>query len=444
MNSLRNRLSVAVSLVLLAAAALLAFGLQEFPRRLLEGYLLSGLQRDADLLYARVQDAPDPALAAQGAAGAAYELPLSGHYYRISRTGLLIRSRSLWDEELPPIAVDASSARVQRLPGPAGQSLLVLAKGFPAADGGWAVVVAEDVSRLDAAIAAFGRWLLIGAAAALAALLMLQRQLIVRGLAPLQEAVVACRRLERGEVVPLDVRAPAEVRPMLDAVNRLAHHQSQRLARVRHALGNLSHALKTPLAVLAQTADGIRQAGDPALAAAMQAQIGQMRRTIERELRRARLAGSGAAAGGFAARAQLERLAGALERLHAGRGVTIEIDAPARDFPVDAEDMLELFGNLLDNACKWAHTRARVVLRADTENELVFTVEDDGPGVSEAQLDAIGTAGMRTDEQRPGHGLGLAIVGDIVAQYGGSIRYGRSDSLGGLRVDGRVPVAETG
>ncbi|MCC7325977.1 MAG: sensor histidine kinase [Burkholderiales bacterium] len=443
MNSLRNRLSLAASLVLLVAAALLAVGLQEFPRRLVEDYVLSRLQRDADLLYVHIHDAADPIEAAQGAAGTVYELPLSGHYFRISHGDTTIRSRSLWDEELPPVTLDASSERVLRLPGPAHQSLLILAKRFSASDGGWLVVVAEDVSGLDAAIATFRRWLLAGAVLALALLLLLQRWLIVRGLAPLDDAIVACNRLERGEITPIVAKAPAEVRPMLDAVNRLVHYQAQRLARVRHTVGNLSHALKTPLTVLTQAAEEIRTSGNAALAATLQAQLDVMRATIERELRRARLAGAGGAAGGgFEARAQLEDLVGALERLYRERDITIEMAVPERRFPLDREDMLELFGNLLDNACKWARSRVRIEIPPGLADELVFVVEDDGPGLAQEALEHAGAAGMRTDEQPSGHGLGLAIVGDIVAQYGGTIHYARSALLGGLRVDGRLPFGQ--
>lgn len=444
MNSLRNRLSLAVALVLLAAAALLAIGLQEFPRRLVEDYVLSRLERDADLLYAHVHDAADPVEATRGAAGTVYELPLSGHYFRIQHGDRLIRSRSLWDEDLPEIVLAPSSERVLRLSGPAHQSLLTLAKRFSAADGGWLVVVAEDVSQLDAAILAFRRWLLVVTALALVLLLWLQRRLVIRGLAPLDDAVEACRRLQRGETVPIVASAPSEVRPMLDAVNRLVQHQAQRLARVRHAVGNLSHALKTPLTVLGQTTGGIRESGNATLADILQLQVDTMRVAIERELRRARLAGGASIGGGFDARDQLEGLAGVLGRLYRDRDIAIEIEVPNQRFPLDREDMLELFGNLLDNACKWARSRVRIEIRADQADDLVFVVEDDGPGVAAELLGKIGTAGMRTDEQRPGHGLGLAIVGDIVTQYGGSIDYARSVSLGGLRVEGRLPLGEAG
>ena len=450
MTSLRRRLSVTLALVLLAAGALLAVSLQDFPRRLVEDYVLSRLHHDADLLYVRLLDAvaaaPGPRIdpATMGSVGPVYELPLSGHYFLIKRGEQLIRSRSLWDEDIAMPELGGAVERVQRGDGPAGQALLVFAARFPDAGGGLPVtlVVAEDVTTIDAAIADFRIKTFVALALALGLLLILQRRVLLQGLAPLDEAVAACRRLERGEVVPIDATAPAEVQPMLDAVSRLAHHHTQRLTRIRHAVGNLSHALKTPLAVLAQDADEIGRRGDPALAARLRTQLDSMRQTMERELHRARLSGGGPVGSNFEVRGQLAVLVDVLQRLHGDGRVSIELEAPDTALPVDREDMLELFGNLLDNACKWARGRVRVhVEPAGAGGLLVFSVEDDGPGVPDALLGQLGTAGLRTDESRPGHGLGLAIVGDIVAQYGGTLRFGRSAGLGGLKVEVSLPLA---
>lgn len=445
--SLRNRLSLVLSLVLLGAGALLAFGLQDFPRRLVEDYVLSRLQHDADLLYVRVLDAVDPDAAAQAAAGTVYRLPLSGHYFAIRQGGRTIRSRSLWDEDLELGALPERGEVVRRQPGPAGQTLLVFTKHFATAGDGIVVTVAEDLVQLDNAVADFGERMLVGLALALVVLLVVQRRLLVRGLAPLDEAVEACRRLEHGEASTVAIPAPAEVRPMLEAVNRLARHQAQRLGRVRHTVGNVSHALKTPLAVLAQCADELAAGGASVPADAIRAQVELMRGTIERELRRARLAGRGPGAG-FDPRLELETLVTALKRLHSGRNIAFELDVTGVHLGFDREDMLELFGNLLDNACKWARSRVRIRVaiqpaadgRSDAGDDVEFRVEDDGPGVPPGMLEHLGAAGLRGDEQRPGHGLGLAIVGDIVAQYGGSVGYARSAALGGLSVVVRVPL----
>ena len=443
MKSLLSRLSLAMALVLIGAGLLLAFALQDFPRRLVEDYVVSRLQHDADLIYVRVLDALDPEAAAQGAAGTVYDLPLSGHYFLIRMgDGPWLRSRSLWDEELAVPLPDARGESTFHLDGPARQKLLGYAKRYPSTEGGIVIVVTEDVARVADAITHFSQRMAAGLFIALLLLLVLQRRLLLRGLAPLQDAVAACRQIERGEPASLGTQAPREVQPMLDAVDRLARHHAQRLGRIRHAVGNLSHALKTPLAVLQHRSDELAQAGSSDAARAVQGQIDIMRNTIERELRRARLAGAGPTREGFEARAQLQTLARALRQLHAERTLDIVLDVPERRFPLDREDMLELFGNLLDNACKWA--TARIVLHiddvADSPDALVCTIEDDGPGVPPDFLGRLGTAGLRSDEQRPGHGIGLVIVGDIVAQYGGSIDYAPSAALGGLRVCLRLPL----
>ncbi len=158
-------------------------------------------------------------------------------------------------------------------------------------------------------------------------------------------------------------------------------------------------------------------------------------------MRRARLAGSGASTQAFAAREQLAALVEALRRLHAGRALRIDVVAPEERLPLDREDMLELFGNLLDNACKWANAAVRVEL-VDRGDAVAFCIDDDGPGVAQPLLGRLGGGALRADESRPGHGLGLTIVGDIVAQYGGTIEYLRSPRLGGLRVQGSLPLPQ--
>lgn len=469
MSSLRNRLTLALTLVLAAVAALLAIGLQHFPRELVERYVASRLEHDAEMLYVHFDEAAGAsatggpstsasastataALASAGEAlGGEYALPLSGHYFVVKRvpraaTGAAAAdetflSRSLWDEELAVAPLAGAPERIVRRTGPAGQTLLAYTRRFTGAEAEWTITVAEDISGLDASIARFRRVLLSSVLAALLALAWLQRTIVVRGLAPLARAVEACRRLERGESVAVPSAAPDEVRPMLEAVDRLAHHQAQRLSRVRHAAGNLSHALKTPLAVLAQIADERGAAGDATAAAEIRDQVDSMRATIEREMRRARLAGSGVRSGGFDAHEQLQALAEALGRLNAGRALRIDVLAPATRFPLDREDMLELFGNLLDNACKWARTAVRVEL-TERDDALHFRIDDDGPGVDDALLDRLGHGTLRTDEHKPGHGLGLTIVGDIVTQYRGTIDYRRSDRLGGLCVAGALPLGE--
>ncbi len=264
-----------------------------------------------------------------------YELPRRGIHFVIKRGEQIIRSRSLWGRGHRDARArgKARSNSCSAGRGPAGQALLVFAAQFPGCAGGAlpvTLVKAEDVTSIDAAIAEFRLKTFIalavgpGAAADPAA-----GGVLVQGLAPLDEAVAACRRLGARPRLPIDATAPAEVQPMLDAVSRLAHHHTQRLTRIRHAVGNLSHALKTPLAVLAQAADEIGRRRDPALAAlpAPPSSPGHAR-TVERELHRARLSGGGPVGRASTCAASWLGSSMCCSACTARRAIAIELEAP--------------------------------------------------------------------------------------------------------------------
>jgi signal transduction histidine kinase len=169
-----------------------------------------------------------------------------------------------------------------------------------------------------------------------------------------------------------------------------------------------------------------------------------MRRQVDYHLAQARAAASGAALGARCSVADsAEALSRTLLRLHAGRGLTLEVDAPGEHtVPVERPDLDEMLGNLLDNACKWAKARVRLE-SAEIGGDVVITVDDDGPGLAPAMRETVLQRGVRADEAAPGSGLGLAIVGDLAELYGGSVSLGDSP-LGGLRASLRLPSAKPG
>lgn len=436
--SLRRRLGLLLALSLVVLLAAEAAGLRLFPRSLVQGYVITRLDHDADTLYARIADSPGGVLPADLSPGVVYDTPLSGHYYRVVVGSSVTRSRSLWDTDFEMPLLSPGERRIDFRTGPAGQELLVLSRGYALPQDAMTLVVAEDIGEMKRRIERFERLFLIALIVAFAVMALVQQLIVWAGLRPLKDVVRACRAVERGETGRLDAEnAPSEIAPVLEAVDRLVRHHGRRTARTRHALGNLAHALKTPLAALAQAADDLESRGDGEAAETLRRQIGAMRNTVERELRRASLAGPGAPGTGFDMASELAALAESLGRLHDGR-VLIEVDAPPGErFPADPDDLLELFGNLLDNACKWARRRVRIT--AGDGGGLHAVIEDDGPGVPEENLSRLGEVGLRLDESRPGHGLGLAIARDVVAQYGGTIGFGRSAELGGLRVEVSIP-----
>lgn len=235
--------------------------------------------------------------------------------------------------------------------------------------------------------------------------------------------------LAQGRVDRLpEPRAP-DIAPLAREMNRLIAAQAETVARARAHVGNLAHALKGPLAVLRNEADGPRAAV-----------IEQMDRSVRWHLGRARAAG---AAAGVAVETPVAAVAEDLRLVlgpeAARRGVALALKvAPDLRFAGEREDLTEMLGNLLDNAVKWARAKARLDARVD-DGRLLVTIEDDGPGVPPEARTALTARGARLDESAPGHGLGLAIVAELAMLYGGALTFEQAEASG-LRARLDLPV----
>jgi signal transduction histidine kinase len=260
-----------------------------------------------------------------------------------------------------------------------------------------------------------------------------------RGLSPINQLRDRLAAMHKGVAARVGGSYPAEVQPLVDDLNTLLEERERRVARAVAKAGDLAHGLKTPLAHEAQQ---VRATGHEQHAAEIDQQIDRMRRQIDYHLAHARSAASAASP---AARASIatsaEGLVRVIERLHAERDLSIEIDAPASHaFRGQREDLDEMLGNLLDNACKW--TRASVRLSSSKEGErIVITVDDDGPGIEPSMREAVLRRGVRADEAAQGSGLGLAIVRDLAEIYGGSISLEESP-MGGARARLTLPAQD--
>lgn len=276
-------------------------------------------------------------------------------------------------------------------------------------------------------------------AVVLAVLVALHAWGVRRGLRPLGALRAELAALEQGEIQRLDsARAPREVQPLVEQINRLLSVLMQRVERSRNAMGNLAHALKTPLAALLSRIEGPELASQPALRNELLRHTQTVRELIERELKRARVVGAAMPRGRYDLASEVAALLHTLRRVYRDKALAISVNAPpAADCPLDREDLHELLGNLLDNACKWARSQVRLSVLPGVQWR--FTVEDDGPGVSEAELKNITARGVRIDENTAGHGLGLAIARDLLEHYRGTLRFDASPALGGLRVVAEVP-----
>jgi signal transduction histidine kinase len=367
-----------------------------------------------------------------------FEQVFSGWYWQISdeRTPLM-KSRSLFDEVLPVEGALAGPLASFEIQGPEGRRLRVLERGIglPGAAAPYRFSVAGDRSEIAEEIAAFDAALMQSLGVLGVGLLLGVFVQVHFGLQPLRRIGAAIAAVRAGRASRLEGTFPAEIAPLSNEINVLLDHNAQVLERARTQVGNLAHALKTPLSVL------VNEAGSGPVADTVQRQIGMMRKQIDHYLARARTAGSAKVLG---ARTEVqpvaEDLRRTLMRIYATRGVAIELAvAPGASFRGERQDLEELLGNLMDNACKWA--RSRVAVNAtQADGALTVLVDDDGPGLTEAEQAALFRRGQRLDESVPGTGLGLAIVRDVAELYGGTVALDRAP-LGGLRARLKLPAA---
>lgn len=363
-----------------------------------------------------------------------FDRPYSGRYWQVAGGGAtLLSSRSLWDATLllPADVLPDGGLHRHTIAGPAGQSLLAIERSIrlPELATPLRVTVAADLAELGLPLRRFGGTLAFSLLA-LGIGLMAAVALQVRyGLRPLTRLRAALGELRAGKRTRLAGEWPTEIRPLVSDFDAVLDHSAGVLGRARTQAGNLAHALKTPLSVLANAAD---EAATP-LASAVRTEVAAMRRHVDHHLARARAAAAAELPGAHADAAEIVRqLARTLAKLHAARDIAIDVrDGAEAIFRGDAEDLMEMLGNVLDNACKWARTRVEVSLAGG--ERLTVTIDDDGPGLAPEHRDAALKRGARLDESVPGSGLGLAIVRDLVEAYGGALAL-EDSPLGGLRV----------
>ncbi|MNQ50201.1 Sensor protein PhoQ [compost metagenome] len=435
MKSIQRRLSLGLISVMLVVGLVLAHTSLWLFEESMQRYLEAGLRNDSENLLVALVRGPQGLQLDERRLSPAYQRPFSGQYFRIDFGDTHWRSRSLWDQELPLLDKPGLHDNLQL--GPDGQQLLVLRSDYRRLGQSISISVALDYTPVRAS---FQRMRQVGLGLGLAGLLvilLLQRVTVRRALRPLESAREQIAQLQQGQRSQLDAQVPRELEPLVAQINHLLTHTEDSLKRSRNALGNLGHALKTPLAVLLSLASSEKLDAHPDLRRILQTQLEQVQQRLHRELNRARLAGDALPGAQFDCAAELPGLLATLNMIHGEHLHLSYTAAPGLQLPWDREDLLELLGNLLDNACKWADAEVRLSVVQVGEG-FVLAVEDDGPGIPEAQRDQVFSRGTRLDEQTHGHGLGLGIVRDIVDAWGGQLRLEESE-WGGLKVTIELP-----
>ncbi|SEE15713.1 sensor histidine kinase [Pseudomonas anguilliseptica] len=439
MRSIQRRLSLGLISVLLVIGLLLAQSSLWLFDRSLRGYLQTNLQDETQTLLGAIVRGPNGLQLDERRLSAAFKRPYSGLYFRIDLGEQTWRSRSLWDRNLRPVAEAGLQDALGD--GPQGQQWLVYRADYQRYGQPIVIHVARDYTPILNSFSQVQKIVLGLGITALVLILLLQRLIVSRALRPLEQTRRQLIQLQQGQRSQLDQQVPLELEPLVAQINHLLTHTEDILKRSRNALGNLGHALKTPLAVLVSLATREELKQLPQLRESLNGQLQQIEQRIARELGRARLAGEALPGAHFDCANELPELFSTLAMIH---GNHLELDwqaEPGLRLPWDREDLLELLGNLLDNACKWADSQVQLQISRVGE-DYQLAIDDDGPGIDAAQRDEVLSRGSRLDEQVAGHGLGLGIVRDIVDAWAGRLQLAESP-LGGLRVTVSLPVKRT-
>jgi two-component system sensor histidine kinase PhoQ len=439
MMSLHRRVALSAALVLAAFVVLASVALEQAFRESAESarrerllaqiYLLLGAaEEDAEGRLLLPEPLPEPRLS----------LPGSGLYAQVSGAegALLWRSPSAVGIEVPFVdGLPPGTQRFERRADAAGQEYFVQSLGVR-----WAIgahprdltfSVAEDPSEYLQQIRRY-RTALAGWLAGLSVLLLAVLWLVLRwGLKPLRRVAAEVAEVQAGRQEHLRGEYPEELKLLTENINALLTHERAQQKKLKNALADLAHSLKTPLAVLRGMADP--ESATPLSPAALGEQLDRMGRLVEYHLQRAAAGRATTFSGPVAVRPIAERLIATLAKVHRGKPVDATVGVGAQEVFRGAEDdLMEVLGNLLDNAYKWCRTQVRVAASRNEEG-LCLTVEDDGPGIEPEEAQRLLERGVRADETVPGHGIGLAVVRDVAGAYDGTLVIDRSP-LGGARI----------
>lgn len=429
MRELRTRLNAGLGLILT-----LGFGVQWGLRNYLtpliaEHQMMTRLDHDIDGLRNSISFNPDDRTVIDLARQLPiYRQPYSGHYFIVESGNDRQVSPSVGVAEVQMRSVLPGEVLKSHADGPENQPLLVLSKGFTLQGHPVSISVGEDLSALDHDVTYASTLFLLLNGVTIGMALIIQWMFVRRALKPftLLSRELSTLGMRDGDGKGTDL-------PKSDEVKRLIALVQRRLERSRTAIGNLAHGIKTPLAMLFRLAQAPSLAENPEVSQDITRYAESIRILIESELRRARLAGTGHTPPELNPFHALSGLVQMVRTIHAEKPLDFTVQAINESVAIDPQDFMELMGNLLDNAAKWAREQIAIHVH-EKDGALYVEVEDDGIGCTEEQILNLTRRGVRLDESKEGHGLGLSIVRDLVDQYHGTLVLSRSGNLGGLKV----------
>ncbi|MEZ5512092.1 MAG: sensor histidine kinase [Gammaproteobacteria bacterium] len=430
-KQLRRNMLITLSLMLAAMLVLVDAGV----RKLTFDYVASRLQHDAESIIAALEQSTEGAWQVDTTRlPAVYQRVKSGHYYQVAGDNTRLRSRSLWDEA-PPLSDLASGASHTALtPGMEQEQWLTWTQAITLEDERLLVWVAEDISALQQTHYQYSLWAGAVVLLVILALMLAQHWILKKGFRQLDSVRDAIKALHAGDLGAFGQTMPQEVQPLLQEIDRLLQRLQQKVSRSRNALGNLAHEMKRPLQQLRLLGNDLPADNSRELLQT----LNDITQLVERELKRARIVGVSSPGRQTVIREELPVLVELLQKIYPH--CTLRTDYRADlVLPQDRDDMLELLGNLLDNACKYGNGIVMVSL-TELPDGWRIQVEDNGPGIPDTSREQILQRGVRLDESKAGSGLGLAICHDIVRSYEGTLAFESLEDSQGFRVTVELPI----
>lgn len=408
-------------LVMSGLLIILYFSMQQ----ILQDYVLTRLQHDAESLISLIQQDENRKWRINDShMSTVYNRVSSGHYYRVSVNDQVITSRSLFDTQFPVSDSPSGLSDSYIAKGPGHERWLIWVQQVNKKGHAIVVWIAEDIQPVQRQLFEYAGYAILLILLATTLLIFLQIRTLQKSFQVFESLRQNLSTIRLKKTEESGIAIPDEIMPLVHEIESLVDQLRNRIKRTRHAIGNLAHELKRPVQLLSiQQEDGVEQSFEP---------LEDIKNIIDRELRRAKISGSHYTGGKFNPAEELPFMIQVMEKIYPHIQIKLDKGSLNEGLDFDRDDMLELTGNLLDNACKFAQHNVRLKLMK-TSRHFVLIVEDDGQGLDFSHIDKIENRGVRLDETKKGHGLGLSICRDILVSYRGEMAFSQS-SLGGLKV----------
>lgn len=399
-----------------------------FMQQLLQDYVLTRLQHDAESLISGLEKSPDQRwIIVPGRMSTVYDRVKSGHYYQINIDNQVITSRSLFDADFPIIGGGSDSDDYYLRPGLEAETWLLWVQQVHIDGQDIKIQIAEDIEPIRQQLLEYTILALALVLLVTGILIYLQQRTISRSFYIFEWLRQNLSSIRHRETEKSGLEIPNEIMPLVAEIEKLVDHLRHRIERTRHAIGNLAHELKRPLQLLAlqQEKDQLEP-------------LQEIKKIIDRELKRAKISSTSNSQGDFNIAGEMPFMITVLQNIYPHIRVDLVVENRLITRELDRDDMLELTGNLLDNACKFAHSKAKLTV-AGNDRKLTLIIEDDGDGLDLLHVEKIQQRGIRLDETVEGYGLGLGICREIIDSYGGEIAFSKS-ILGGLQACVDIPL----